>query len=491
MKSVSQKKSNTNIISIYILVCIAGLLLSIVVFNGMINKHDLEISNEICGLIAEKINSSITYITEAVGGRAEVLSNNKINDWDAMYHSLTDDTNVDGCVSIGLIDSNGKVYGKANEETELEKWGLKAQVNEEEGVFFSAPYRQEQTGQMVITIFAPIRQSGEKVGELFMTYELELFQKMANSDLLKDNLDIYLMNPFSNNYITCFCADSSLIGSWSNTRLLYDQIEAENKTYEQWEKQMQKGKNGDVITFKMHGVKYTQVFVNIDVMKDWSVVVRVPNDALSFNLRIFHMTVIGVIVILIILLFVLFIISAKKADSERKMLKHLSTYDTLTELANRRAFEIIYNDYINNHKEDKKDGALVFIDIDYFKQVNDGFGHAMGDRVLQEFAMIAKDIFAKNGVVSRFGGDEFIILIEHLESKELLENQLKEFSRRLKELDFLVDKDGTVFRIHFSAGIVEVSGGLESLEENEKCADKALYIVKQRGRDGFEWYNNQ
>ena len=63
--------------------------------------------------------------------------------------------------------------------------------------------------------------------------------------------------------------------------------------------------------------------------------------------------------------------------------------------------------------------------------------------------------------------------------------------QRLKELDFLVDKDGTVFRIHFSAGIVEVSGGLESLEENEKCADKALYIVKQRGRDGFEWYNNQ
>ena len=134
-------------------------------------------------------------------------------------------------------------------------------------------------------------------------------------------------------------------------------------------------------------------------------------------------------------------------------------------------------------------GALVFFDIDYFKQVNDGFGHAMWDKVLQEFANITKEIFANNGTLFRFGGDEFILLIQNFESRETIDNQLNELRRRLKKLDFLVDKDGKVFHVHFSAGIVELTEQMNSFEAAEKKADKALYQVKQKGRDGFAWYS--
>ena len=66
---------------------------------------------------------------------------------------------------------------------------------------------------------------------------------------------------------------------------------------------------------------------------------------------------------------------------------------------------------------------------------------------------------------------------------------LKDLRKRMKALDFLVDSEGKIFKIHFSAGIVEVCDFEENLDSIEKKADKALYQVKRNGRDGFEWYN--
>ena len=135
---------------------------------------------------------------------------------------------------------------------------------------------------------------------------------------------------------------------------------------------------------------------------------------LSHEVRIFNMMVMTIIVVMILSLFILFILSHRSQQAERKKLEYLSSHDPLIKLVNRRAFE--------------------------------------------------------------FGGDEFVILMKELESREKLEHQLNEFRQRLKELDFLVDQEGKIFRIHFSAGIVEMQQFGESLEDMEKKADKALFI---------------
>lgn len=482
--------SYARIINTYLLVCIAVLVISIPIFNNLISKHDLEMSKYICNLIAEKINNSITYMTESVNGRADVLSSYQIDDWNALYEKLSENLNVQGCNSIGLIDKDNNLYGRKNEDLEFEKWGLKEQAKNTNKIFFSAPYRQGISGKMVVTMFVPIYQENERAGELFMTYALEEIQNMAKSNILEDDMEIYLMNPYSHNYIRCFGVDRTLIGSWNNTKILYDQIETvKGKTYQEWESSMRNGQNGEVVFFKMDKQIYTQVFVNIDVIEDWSVVVRIPNNALSYNLKVFHMALIIVSVALIFSLLIMYILSNKSVEEEKKMLEYLSIRDPLTQLRNRRAFEHIYPNYLVNRIDMNLNGALIFFDIDYFKQVNDGFGHAMGDKVLQEFANITKEVFADNGTLFRFGGDEFILLIQNFESKEIVEYQLNELRRRLKELNFLVDKDGKVFHVHFSAGIVELTEQINSFEAAEKRADKALYQVKQNGRDGFAWYN--
>lgn len=485
-----QARSYVKIINIYLLACIVVLIISIPLFNSLINKHDLEMSKDICNLIAEKMNNSITYMTESVKGRAEMLSSYEVGNWNALYESLSENLNADGCNSIGLIDKDNNFYGKKNEELEFEKWGLIEQAKNTDKVFFSAPYRQGTSGKMVLTVFAPIYQDDEQNGVLFMTYNLEEFQNMAKSNIVENDMEIYLMNPYSHNYVRCFGADKAHIGSWNNTKLLYDQIETvKGKTFAEWEENMLEGKSGEAVFYKMDKKLYTQVFVNIDVMENWSVVVRISEDTLSNNLRVFHTAVIGVSVALIFSLFVMFILSNRNASSEKKKLEYLSNHDPLTKLKNRRAFEKIYDNYLVNKSETSMRSALIFFDIDYFKQINDGFGHAMGDRVLQEFANIGKEVFSDNGTLFRLGGDEFILLIQNFDSRETVDSRMNEFRRRLKALDFLMDKEGIVHHIHFSAGIVELTECMESYEAADKKADKVLYQVKQRGRDGFAWYS--
>ena len=106
--------SYAKIINIYLLVCIAVLVISIPIFLSMINKQDLETSKCMCNLIAEKINNSITYLTESVKGRADILSNYTIEDWDDLYKNLSDNLDVEGCNSIGLIDNDNNLYGRKN-----------------------------------------------------------------------------------------------------------------------------------------------------------------------------------------------------------------------------------------------------------------------------------------------------------------------------------------------------------------------------------------
>ena len=314
-------RSYVKIINIYLLACIVVLIISIPLFNSLINKHDLEMSKDICNLIAEKMNNSITYMTESVKGRAEMLSSYEVGNWNALYESLSENLNADGCNSIGLIDKDNNFYGKKNEELEFEKWGLIEQAKNTDKVFFSAPYRQGTSGKMVLTVFAPIYQDDEQNGVLFMTYNLEEFQNMAKSSILENDMEIYLMNPYSHNYVRCFGVDTALIGSWNNTKLLYGQIETvKGKTFAEWEENMLEGKSGEAVFYKMDKKLYTQVFVNIDVMENWSVVVKISENTLSHNLRAFHRAVIGVSVALIFSLFVMFILSNRNASSEKKKL---------------------------------------------------------------------------------------------------------------------------------------------------------------------------
>ena len=145
---------------------------------------------------------------------------------------------------------------------------------------------------------------------------------------------------------------------------------------------------------------------------------------------------------------------------------HSMERDFLTNLYNEKS----YHEYLSNHLD--KDPitqplSLVLMDIDGFKKINDQEGHLKGDQILVHFAMIVQSYFGKYGRVFRWGGDEFIIVLNHLKTEQI-ETLLKEFLKMIK----------LTLNITSSIGVVVIKEKIEK-ELLFMKADKALYEAKK------------
>lgn len=161
--------------------------------------------------------------------------------------------------------------------------------------------------------------------------------------------------------------------------------------------------------------------------------------------------------------------------------------DSATGLMNKKAvteFAISrVNYYNNNYKDDlSKTMHMVIIDIDYFKNVNDTYGHMFGDEVIQKFASTLKHVVGDRGVVGRIGGDEFFILLEGIKDDVSLRLILKTIRKKMS-FAFLDMTPTYVFTC--SIGVSEYRKDASDYETLFRIADMALYIAKDKGRDRF------
>ena len=160
-------------------------------------------------------------------------------------------------------------------------------------------------------------------------------------------------------------------------------------------------------------------------------------------------------------------------------IRTLATIDELTALANRR-----HMNHLLSATERRQEGAdeticLALLDIDFFKRVNDRYGHAAGDAVLRTFAGAARAELRTDDVLARWGGEEFLLMLPHTSRAEAA-RVLARIARRVAEMN--VPGVGEGLRITFSAGVVERAGA-ELFAETIMRADKAMYQAKAAGRD--------
>ncbi len=104
---------------------------------------------------------------------------------------------------------------------------------------------------------------------------------------------------------------------------------------------------------------------------------------------------------------------AAERTAVEERLRHIADHDALTGLFNRRRFEQELDRHVKHGRRYGMDGALLVIDLDHFKQVNDGYGHRAGDRVLADVARVLRERLRDSDILARFGGDEFAVLIPH------------------------------------------------------------------------------
>ena len=154
--------------------------------------------------------------------------------------------------------------------------------------------------------------------------------------------------------------------------------------------------------------------------------------------------------------------------------------DPLTGLLGRSAFEKTFKQELARIEKEKQSSCLALIDLDSFKEINDSYGHSVGDQVLKEFAYFLKNFIGKNDLVGRWGGEEFIVLLHtcSLEEGHLLLEHCLENCRA----STFIEQEKT-HRLSFSCGLVPLDGTSKQLKEIFHSADSLLNQAKERGRN--------
>ncbi len=176
-------------------------------------------------------------------------------------------------------------------------------------------------------------------------------------------------------------------------------------------------------------------------------------------------------------------ISDRKAAEAR--IEHLAHYDMLTGLLNRFSLESRMEQAVLAAKRDRQQLAVLFVDLDRFKYINDSMGHHIGDQLLIEVANRLKNCLRESDIVARIGGDEFVIVLTGL--KEM--NQVPTLARYLiDQLSQPYSINDNVFDSSPSIGISIYPNDGDNIDELLKTSDIAMYHAKDQGRKNFQFF---
>lgn len=169
--------------------------------------------------------------------------------------------------------------------------------------------------------------------------------------------------------------------------------------------------------------------------------------------------------------------SLNKTQQEKAHFEELSRRDSMTQLYNKNTIEFIIKEFLD--QQPSQNAALILMDIDCFKNVNDSFGHLTGDYVITAVASLVNEYFQQNGSVGRFGGDEFLILVKNSTPKELMQN-LEKLRHEVSQIHLGPDRD---YPVTISCGVLFLTDTGKTYEENFSLVDQALYEAKGSGKD--------
>ena len=179
-------------------------------------------------------------------------------------------------------------------------------------------------------------------------------------------------------------------------------------------------------------------------------------------------------------------VTEQKLQEEK--IRNLAYYDILTNLPNRMHFQEILEKTLIHAKNKESKFALMFLDLDHFKEVNDTLGHAAGDILLVQFAKLLSDTIRIEDTLARLGGDEFTIILPNIHDEK---EPIKVVKRLLKKLAKPIKVNGKDFYVQVSIGIAIYPNDGETTDMVLNNADTAMYRAKKFERDQYVFYNKE
>ena len=176
---------------------------------------------------------------------------------------------------------------------------------------------------------------------------------------------------------------------------------------------------------------------------------------------------------------------SKRKSAEEKLYQ-LANFDSLTQLANRSLFSFYLDEAIVKSKRQGKQFALLFVDLDRFKHINDSLGHEAGDLVLSEVSTRMKSVLRESDIIARLGGDEFTVILDDVSNILVVEVVARKILDELSKA--IIYKEKEVYT-GCSIGISRFPEDGFVRSELLSCADSAMYHAKQTGRNRYSFYS--
>lgn len=172
-------------------------------------------------------------------------------------------------------------------------------------------------------------------------------------------------------------------------------------------------------------------------------------------------------------------------EAAKEKIQEMAEHDSLTGLPNRRLLHEQFDKAVAPVGNKSEGIALLMIDLDNYKEINDSFGHLVGDEVLQEVGKRFQDVLRESDLITRWGGDEFVILLYNVSHDKDIEVVLKKLFSAFKKP---ITVDDHAFTIQMSVGIAEYPQDGNTMEQMMQCADTALYQAKKEAGHSYRFF---
>lgn len=313
--------------------------------------------------------------------------------------------------------------------------------------------------------------------DLFFIAEKELVEKNVFGEQLGD----YETSSFSENY---YFDKEVEVASSENANVLKDNLR--EKFFEQLdvdiEDKLSKKENFSII-YKFNKENYDIGFTIIEntLGNSSGYLIALSIDK-EYNKMYSNMYIELILVGIISILFIVFSLYFVR---NKERIEKISYYDSLTRIYNRHKFLELAKLEMERFRRNQDIFSIVLLDIDFFKKVNDNYGHNIGDEVLKSMSALILENLRKVDVFARWGGEEFIILLPstNADKARLVAEKIRSL---VEEFDF-----NEVGNITISLGVAQIGSNSSSIEEAVDMADQALYISKRTGRNRTSVYTKE
>lgn len=269
------------------------------------------------------------------------------------------------------------------------------------------------------------------------------------------------------------------IESYENIFKYYDKINALNEIDKAKMMKDFKNQKSGYLSMK-EGGKTVNYMAYIPIkLNNWMLCYIIPRDKARESYSFINDSEFMLLAIIIVALIILLVEIRKINDDSQKKILRLAEIDNLTGILNRRTTRESIKEYL---KVEKKSAAFIMLDIDMFKEINDNFGHTVGDMALKRVGELLKNSFRKDDVVGRIGGDEFVVFMRNIQNDNEAIDRVKQLCEDFKKIEIKELQDR---KLSCSVGISFCRDNKITFDELYRMADEALYETKKNGRDGY------